>query len=89
MMRIDRFSDRNRAGTRCLYYKAQNIILNWKYFVSERLIIKFCYKYKNARYESDQHCFIFIIFFYFSQFEFVIIFIRYDISRSRNVIDII
>ena len=28
-------------------------------------------------------------FFYFSQFEFVIIFIHYNISRSRNVIDII
>ena len=28
-------------------------------------------------------------FFYFSQFEFVIILIHYNISRSRNVIDII
>ena len=28
-------------------------------------------------------------FFYFSQFEFVIIFIHYNISHSRNVIDII
>ena len=27
-------------------------------------------------------------FFYFSQFEFVIIFIHYNISRSRNVINI-